>query len=144
MEQWEYMPTYLQAEAKGKDIKEFLRQKFDLKRPPRYMVEALMPELNRLGAEGWELVHMEPVAKLNRKGTVLFGVGYRWSNVYFCVFKRRRSIPQVMPMNAEGQPAFQPPQSEPDPLPIVPRVVPVQEAQPSQPAAQPQPVSRES
>lgn len=95
MEQWEYLPTYLQAEARKKDIQEYLKRRFDLKRrPPRYMVESLMPELDRLGAEGWELVHMEPVAQVGSRGNVLFGVRYRWSNVYFCVFKRRKPMSQ--------------------------------------------------
>lgn len=99
MEQWEYMPTYIEANATKKDIKQFLKDKFGKKRPPRYMVESLMPELNRLGAEGWELVHMEPVSKLGSKGDVLFGAGYRWSNVYFCVFKRRKHLPDATPLS---------------------------------------------
>ncbi len=120
MEQWEYLPTYIQADAKKKDIREYLRDKLGVKKPARYMIESLMPELNRLGAEGWELVHMEPVPKLGGKGDVLFGAGYRWSHVYFCVFKRRRNAPAVMPLDAEGQPAFQK-RVEPEPLPIAPR-----------------------
>lgn len=119
MEQWEYLPTYIEANAKKKEIRQFLQEQAGVKRPPAYMVESLMPALNRLGAEGWELIHMEPVPKLGSKGDVLFGGGYRWSNVYFCVFKRRKSVPQVMPVNAEGQPAFQT-SSEPDLLPVAP------------------------
>jgi hypothetical protein len=92
MEQWEYLPTYLKAEASSKEIKEFLQAQIpDLKNPPRYMAEAMMPQLNALGRQGWELVHMEPVQGVGRKGDALFdGGGLRWSNVYFCVFKRRR------------------------------------------------------
>jgi hypothetical protein len=48
----------------------------------------------KLGAEGWELVHMEPVGGVGKKGDVSFIRGYGsmtvWSNAYFCVFKRRK------------------------------------------------------
>jgi len=93
MEQWEYWPTFIEASAKDKEMKEFLRNSVpDLKKPPRYLAEAMMPKLNELGAQGWELVHMEPVAGLGDKGDVLFaGDSREWSNVYFCVFKRRKA-----------------------------------------------------
>jgi len=86
-----------------------------------------MPELNKLGEEGWELVHMEPVAKVGNKGDVLIGPNYRWSNIYFCVFKRRKpgSTAPVMPYDAAGQPAFPGPAEEPEPLPVAPRNVPL-------------------
>lgn len=95
MEQWEYLPTFIEANAKSKEMREFLKTRFpDTKKPPRYMVEAMLPELNELGAQGWELVHMEPVAGVGGKGDVLFETSHRWSNVYFCVFKRRRPTQQ--------------------------------------------------
>lgn len=123
MEQWEYMPTYIEANADKKDIRNFLREKTGVKRPPRYMVEAVMPELNKFGEQGWELVHMEPVQKVRKKGDVLFASGYRWSNVYFCVFKRRKpgSAAPVLPLRENGTPAFRS-ETEPDPLlPVAPK-----------------------
>lgn len=125
MEQWEYLPTYLKAEATSKDIKAFLKsQTPDQKRFPKYTAQAMIPELNEMGDQGWELVHMEPVPDVGKKGDVRLG-GSTWSNVYFCVFKRRKAIPTVMPLNANGQPAF-PAQQTP----------PVQHTPPSQPAIQ--------
>jgi len=108
MEQWEYLPTYIEASAKKKEIREFLKETLGIKRPKPFMVESLLPKLNEMGEQGWELVHMEPVAKIGRKGNVLLGAGHRWSSVYFCVFKRRKSgsVPQVMPLTSEGTPAF--------------------------------------
>jgi hypothetical protein len=49
-----------------------------------------MPELNRLGAKGWELVHMEPAYVGNNEDILLHegGGSRRWTNKYFCVFKR--------------------------------------------------------
>lgn len=91
MEQWEYLPTFIKADARDKSMQEFLKAQIpNLEKPPKYMAEAMMPELNRLGEQGWELVHMEPVAGVGKKGDVLFEGGTEWSNTYFCVFKRRR------------------------------------------------------
>lgn len=92
MDKWEYFPTFIEANAGNKEIKAFLKEEMpDMKNPPRYTPESMMPELNQLGEEGWELVHMEPVASVGKKGDVLFdGTGRQWSNVYFCVFKRRK------------------------------------------------------
>jgi len=118
MEQWEYLPTYLEAQAKNKDIKAFLKEQMpERKKFPRYMAQAMIPELNELGAQGWELVHMEPVPGLGNKGDVKFNGSGSWSNVYFCIFKRRKSIPTVMPLDANGQPAFS---SQPKPQPQQP------------------------
>jgi hypothetical protein len=104
MEQWEYLPTFIEANAKSQESKDFLKtQNPDVKKPPRYMVEAMMPQLNELGAQGWELVHMEPVAGVGKKGDVLFA-DHKWSNTYFCVFKRRKAVqPAQHPQQATPQ-----------------------------------------
>ncbi len=95
MEQWEYLPIHIEAQANTKEMKEFLkRQMPDVKKFPRYMPQAMMPELNELGAQGWELVHMEPIARVGNKADVYFnGADSKWSNVYFCVFKRKKNAP---------------------------------------------------
>jgi hypothetical protein len=54
----------------------------------------MAPILNKLGEDGWELVHMEPVSAVGSNGDVGFQHGgsasfTTWSNVYFCVFKRK-------------------------------------------------------
>jgi hypothetical protein len=106
MEQWEYLTKFCEASARSKEKRQFLKQTLNVRRPPAYTPESMIPELNALGRDGWELIHMEPVQRVNSKGKILFSPGWRWSNVYFCVFKRRRSVPQVMPVTAHGQPAF--------------------------------------
>jgi hypothetical protein len=53
----------------------------------------MIPELNSLGDQGWEMVHMEPIGAVGKKGDVGFIAGdamARWSNSYFCVFKRQK------------------------------------------------------
>jgi hypothetical protein len=71
----------------------------------------MIPQLNKLGKEGWELVHMEPVPRVGGKEDVQFDQ-YSWSNTYFCVFKRREpgsSMPVHVAQSA--QPARQPAQA---------------------------------
>ncbi|WP_420641646.1 hypothetical protein [Candidatus Leptofilum sp.] len=55
-----------------------------------YSPQLMMPELNRLGAKGWELVHMEPVYVGSNEDVLIEEGGgmRRWTNKYFCVFKR--------------------------------------------------------
>jgi hypothetical protein len=89
MEQWEYLTLFLEANARKKETKQFIKETFDKKAKP-HSPEAMIPELNKLGAEGWELVHMEPVPHLGNKEDVQFDP-YRWSNNYFCVLKRRKT-----------------------------------------------------
>ena len=88
MEKWEYLTRFFEAKATKKEIKDFIKAEFDVKRPKRFAPEAMIPELNKLGEGGWEMIHMEPVAGVGGKQDVLFDNG-RWSNYYFCVFKRR-------------------------------------------------------
>lgn len=94
MEQWEYLTTFIEANVRTEATRSFLKQRFPgRKKMPRFAPESMMPELDKLGEQGWELVHMEPVAKVGGKGDVLFAVGPRWSNRYFCVFKRLKPAP---------------------------------------------------
>jgi len=124
MDQWEYLPTYIKAEIDNKELKEFLQGQFpERKKLPRYAAEAMMPEMNHLGRQGWELVHMEPVADVGRKGDVLFdGTGSTWSNVYFCVFKRRRPAAQPVQPPMTGQQQAMPP--APASMPVPPSILP--------------------
>lgn len=114
MEKWEYLTTFCEANAGRKAVRQFLKEKFEIKRPPLYTPEALIPELNDLGEAGWELIHMEPVARVGAKGDVLFdGEGVHWSNVYFCVFKRLKAVdnppyPQRVDGSATERPILPP------------------------------------
>jgi hypothetical protein len=61
-------------------------------KPRKYEPETMIPELNALGKQGWELVHMQPIGAVGKNRDVGFVAGEampRWSNSYFCVFKRR-------------------------------------------------------
>lgn len=116
MEQWEYMTCFLTAEVNTKEDKQFIEERFK-KRAKRHSPESMIPELNQLGAAGWELLHMEPVPKVGAKEDVLFGGGYQWSSQYFCVFKRRMPG-SAMPTIAltQHEVSFSPPSLE-SPLP---------------------------
>jgi hypothetical protein len=88
--QWEYFTTFLQAQANFE--MEFLEKLRDWKEGiPPHAPEALIPRLNAYGDEGWELVHMQPVA-IGNKADVLMQDSYSGSRFrtfnYFCVFKR--------------------------------------------------------
>ncbi len=91
-EKWEYHTTILYADAEKE--RAFLEGKWPGQQVPKYAAEAMIPELNEFGEQGWELVHMEPVGGVGNKGDVSFTRGYGtmtvWSNAYFCVFKRPR------------------------------------------------------
>ncbi len=91
MERWEYLSKFIKADVKSQGVAEFFKSyRPNWKNPPQYTPEAMMPELDDLGNQGWELVHMEPVARVGRKGDVLFTGSGEWSNTYFCVLKRRK------------------------------------------------------
>lgn len=89
MQKWEYYTLFLKADARREE--EFLNNIASWKDGmPLYTPESLIPGLNTLGAEGWELVHMEPVF-VGKKGDVLMedsASSKRWTSQYFCVFKR--------------------------------------------------------
>ena len=87
---WEYLTTFLVADARQEEA--FLLELKSWKSGiPPYTVEAVIPRLNSLGEDGWELVHMQAV-KVGDNGDVLVadgGSGQRmWASSYFCVFKR--------------------------------------------------------
>jgi hypothetical protein len=88
MEQWEYLTLFLRATTRDRKTREYIRSRFN-KKARSYSPESLIPELDRLGAEGWELVHMEPVGRVGGKEDVMLDPG-SWTNRYFCVLKRRK------------------------------------------------------
>ncbi len=89
--QWEYLTTFLQADARLEE--DFLLKLRDWKGGiPPYTPEAMMPRLNAYGEQGWELMSIQPV-EAGGKGDVLAqdSSGNRvWTNTYFCVFKRAK------------------------------------------------------
>ncbi|MCA9914121.1 MAG: hypothetical protein KC496_12265 [Anaerolineae bacterium] len=105
MEQWEYLTLILKAQANTKETRQFIKDAFD-KKPKQYSPEAMIPELNRLGEVGWELVHMEPVPRVGGKEDIQFD-RFSWSNNYFCVFKRRKN--GAVPVRVAQPPQNTPP-----------------------------------
>jgi hypothetical protein len=112
---WEYRTVILSAQAKDPDTRAYLQAIWSGWEPPRHAPQALIPKLNEYGANGWELVHIEPVF-LDDEANILIHGGpgpgddaitgmikararipsssgglepTRYTNSYFCAFKRQ-------------------------------------------------------
>jgi hypothetical protein len=88
IDRWEYFTTFLEAQMEQVD-----KLGVAMIPPgdhPKFSPYALLPELNRLGDKGWELVHIEPVI-VGKNHDVMAQPNNMtsWTNTYFCVFKRR-------------------------------------------------------
>jgi len=93
-EKWEYLTKFVWASIENQGAREYIQGAWSDSQPAKYSPETMIPELNAHGDRGWELVHMEPVGAVGKNRDVGFVAGEvspRWSNVYFCVFKRRKS-----------------------------------------------------
>ncbi len=115
---WEYLTTVVEANAAKREARSFLKARFPgRRRIPRFAPESLMLALDKYGQEGWELVHMEPVARVGSKGDILFPASGapRWSRAYFCVFKRpqREQRPAAPPETNARQPTAAAPPAPP-------------------------------
>jgi hypothetical protein len=92
-EKWEYLTKLMWASIENEGAREYIQGAWPGWQPAKYSPETMIPELNAHGNEGWELVHMEPVGGAGKNRDVGFIAGEaipRWSNVYFCVFKRKK------------------------------------------------------
>jgi hypothetical protein len=90
VERWEYLTRFLVADVPAARAAGTLSD-VEAERLGRYAPQALIPALNGLGEKGWELVHMTP-AYVGTNEDVLVDEGggmRRWTNTYFCVFKRK-------------------------------------------------------
>jgi hypothetical protein len=85
---WEYRTLFLKAEAEH--VMDFLQENWNWKNGiPRNTPESLIPRLDALGEDGWELIHMQPVIAGNNADVLLNDPSVlRWTSTYFCVFKR--------------------------------------------------------
>jgi hypothetical protein len=93
-EKWEYLTKFICASIENQGAREYIQGAWPDWQPAKYSPETMIPELNDYGDRGWELVHMEPVGAVGKNRDVGFVAGQGiplWSNVYFCVFKRRKS-----------------------------------------------------
>jgi len=88
MDKWEYYTTFIKAEMKEAEVSH--QAMVPSGEHPKFSPYATMPELNRLGEKGWELIKMTPViAGKNHDVLVHPNDMTYWANTYFCVFKRR-------------------------------------------------------
>jgi hypothetical protein len=94
-ETWEYTSVFVHANIDNDGAREYIKSRWpEWKGPKKYSPETLIPELDRFGMDGWELVSMEPVV-VGDHHDIAFMAGLntttQWSNIYFCAFKRKRS-----------------------------------------------------
>ena len=89
LEQWEYYTEYIEPDAKYHA--DFVKPFYPNGSLPKYAIQAVIPRLNSLGQEGWELLQMTPV-KMGKNGDVQVHGGELagWSDAYLCAFKRRK------------------------------------------------------
>ena len=94
MQKWEYHVQFMWANASTGEGKEYMKRNFpSWSNPPKFAPQSMGSSLDKLGANGWELVHMEPVRHVGNNNDILYEFGGNftskdWSNVYFCVLKR--------------------------------------------------------
>jgi hypothetical protein len=88
MQTWEYLTTFVEAEAE-REMAYLMETRSWKEGVPRNTPEAMIPQLNAFGTQGWELVHMEPVFVGRNADVITMGdATNRWTSTYFCVFKR--------------------------------------------------------
>lgn len=91
-DRWEYLTRFMYASVENENALDYFLIQWPGEKPKKYEPETMIPELNALGKQGWELVHMQPIGAVGKNRDVGFVAGEaipRWSNSYFCVFKRR-------------------------------------------------------
>jgi hypothetical protein len=72
MERWDYWTGFFHASIENKGARELIRQRWQDWNPPKFAPQTLIPDLNAFGEQGWELVHMEPVAGVGNNGDTCF------------------------------------------------------------------------
>ncbi len=86
MEQFEYFTTYIEANMAKVPGSAAIPAGDHAKHSPY----SLIPELNAFGAEGWELINIQPlIAGRNDDFVFPTADGIKWGSHYFCAFKRR-------------------------------------------------------
>ena len=89
---WEYTSVFVHANMDNDGAKEYIKNRWpQWTGLQKYSPETIIPELDTFGRDGWELVSMEPVVVgVNHDIAFLAGAPTRWSNIYFCAFKRKK------------------------------------------------------
>jgi hypothetical protein len=91
-ERWEY--TMLLLTANPREQQAFFDKYAPGQKVMHYDYRAIIPQLDALGAEGWELVTLVP-AVMGDNGDMFMGGGQSpyaaidWAHTYLCTFKRR-------------------------------------------------------
>ena len=91
--QWEHHVEYIKAKTYLPQTQDFLAQYYPKQKIPAYAVEAILPRINELGEQGWELIQMQPV-NVGDNGDIQVGGGSSWTNMYLCAFKRLKRSAQ--------------------------------------------------
>ena len=92
MEKWEYMTRFVAANIETDDVERFLEQSWPHQSQlPKYSPQAMIPELNMWGEQGWEIIHMQPVWIGKNHDVHNYGYSRDYTNVYFCVMKRQKA-----------------------------------------------------
>lgn len=91
METWEYFTTTLITNTERTPVP--VSDDIPLGDYPRYSVYTLIPQLNELGARGWELISLEPVQEGGNGDLRLCDASSgQWTYTYFATLKRRSII----------------------------------------------------
>ena len=90
MERWEYLSTILEADADDGDVRDYMERYWHGEKRPRHSPEALVPALDELGEQGWELVSLQAVL-LGRNHDIDWNhASSLFSHTYMAAFKRRK------------------------------------------------------
>lgn len=89
-QRWEYLTLIVEADAAREE--DYLREQWDWKAGmPPYVPQALIPRLDALGDQGWELVSLQAYfvgSKQDILASDSSGGSRNWTNKYLGVFKR--------------------------------------------------------
>ena len=84
---WEHYVELIEADAQKHP--ELVQSFYPPGSVPQYALQSILPRLNHLGEQGWEIVQVQPVM-VGRNGDVLINgaMSEKWTRTYLCVFKR--------------------------------------------------------
>ncbi len=88
MQQWEYRTEFVWANVENKGWGKYRQTNWPNYKPKKFAPETMIPQLNRTGDEGWELVTMQPALVGHNRDVGYSGYTNSWSNAYFCAWKR--------------------------------------------------------
>ena len=89
MEQWEYHTAIIWAHEDNPGAREYVVRHRPGEKVGKFSPVNLVPELDRLGKQGWELVTLQPIVMTADMAIMLSDSTPQASNVYFVAMKRR-------------------------------------------------------